>query len=51
MALSYRPSRHSARRPQVSFEFFPPKNADMETALWEAVHRLETLRCNAACAG
>jgi methylenetetrahydrofolate reductase (NADPH) len=44
MALSYRPSRHSARRPQVSFEFFPPKNADMETALWEAVHRLETLR-------
>jgi methylenetetrahydrofolate reductase (NADPH) len=46
MALSYRPSRHSARRPNISFEFFPPKNAEMETALWEAVHRLETLNPN-----
>lgn len=44
MALSYRPSRHSTRRPNVSFEFFPPKNAEMELALWEAVHRLEALR-------
>ncbi len=43
MALSYRPSRHSSRRPNVSFEFFPPKNEEMETALWEAVRRLETL--------
>jgi methylenetetrahydrofolate reductase (NADPH) len=46
MALSYRPSRHSSRRPNVSFEFFPPKNAEMETALWEAVNRLETLSPN-----
>ncbi|MGL4439220.1 MAG: methylenetetrahydrofolate reductase [NAD(P)H] [Bosea sp. (in: a-proteobacteria)] len=46
MALSYRPSRHSSRRPNISFEFFPPKNDEMETALWEAVHRLETLNPN-----
>lgn len=44
MALAYRPSRHSSRRPRVSFEFFPPKNAEMELALWEAVHRLEMLK-------
>lgn len=43
MALSYRPSRHSSRHPNVSFEFFPPKNADMELALWDSVQRLETL--------
>jgi methylenetetrahydrofolate reductase (NADPH) len=43
MALSYRPSRHSARRPRVSFEFFPPKNEEMEAALWESVRRLEPL--------
>ncbi len=43
MALSYRPSRHSSRRPNVSFEFFPPKNAEMELALWDSVQRLETL--------
>jgi methylenetetrahydrofolate reductase (NADPH) len=44
MAVSYRPSRHSARRPSVSFEFFPPKNAEMEISLWESVRRLETLQ-------
>jgi len=43
MALSYRPSRHSTRRPNVSFEFFPPKTEEMELALWESVRRLETL--------
>ena len=42
-----RPSR--AHRPagglpiKVSFEFFPPKNAEMATALWEAVTRLGPL--------
>jgi methylenetetrahydrofolate reductase (NADPH) len=46
MALSFRPSRHSARRPNVSFEFFPPKNAEMEASLWEAIHRLRTLNPN-----
>ena len=29
--------------PRVSFEFFPPKTADMETRLWEVVQRLEPL--------
>ena len=29
--------------PLVSFEFFPPKNAVMEQALWETVERLEPL--------
>jgi methylenetetrahydrofolate reductase (NADPH) len=31
---------------RVSFEFFPPKTADMETTLWEAVGRLAPLRPN-----
>ena len=30
-------------RVSVSFEFFPPKNDDMEARLWEAVKRLEPL--------
>lgn len=29
---------------RVSFEFFPPKNDDMEARLWSTVTRLETLR-------
>lgn len=41
MALSFRPSRHGARRPNVSFEFFPPKNAEAEIALWDSIRRLE----------
>jgi methylenetetrahydrofolate reductase (NADPH) len=28
---------------RVSFEFFPPKTAEMETALWEAIERLAPL--------
>jgi methylenetetrahydrofolate reductase (NADPH) len=31
---------------RVSFEFFPPKTADMETTLWDAVGRLAPLRPN-----
>jgi methylenetetrahydrofolate reductase (NADPH) len=34
------PSRDNLR---VSFEFFPPKTPEMETALWDAVDRLEPL--------
>ncbi len=30
-------------RVRVSFEFFPPKTAEMETALWEAIERLAPL--------
>ncbi len=29
--------------PRVSFEFFPPKNAEMEASLWSAIRRLEAL--------
>jgi methylenetetrahydrofolate reductase (NADH) len=32
-----------AHRPLVSFEFFPPKTAEMEAKLWQAVKRLEPL--------
>ena len=31
---------------RVSFEFFPPKTAEMEAALWEAVERLAPLHPN-----
>ena len=45
-ALPFRPSRHATRPVKVSFEFFPPKTPDMETALWSAVERLAPLRPN-----
>jgi hypothetical protein len=31
-------------RPQVSFEFFPPKDEEMEKTLWTSVQRLTTLQ-------
>src|SRR6201996_7957938 len=31
---------------RVSFEFFPPKTADMETTLWDAIARLAPLQPN-----
>jgi methylenetetrahydrofolate reductase (NADPH) len=45
MADGYlRMSRHPAQpRLRVSFEFFPPKNEEMEHALWRAVTRLASL--------
>src|SRR6202051_4600014 len=43
-----RPSRFvhagATRRIRVSFEFFPPKTAEMEQTLWEAVNRLAPLK-------
>jgi methylenetetrahydrofolate reductase (NADPH) len=36
----------SAPRIGVSFEFFPPKTADMERSLWEAIARLAPLAPN-----
>jgi methylenetetrahydrofolate reductase (NADPH) len=33
-------------RIRVSFEFFPPKTAEMETTLWEAIGRLAPLQPN-----
>lgn len=43
MVTAFRQSRHGSRRPNVSFEFFPPKNAEMEASLWDSVRRLEPL--------
>jgi len=37
---------HASRRIGVSFEFFPPKTAEMEQTLWEAVNRLAPLKPN-----
>jgi methylenetetrahydrofolate reductase (NADPH) len=34
---------HAPRRPAISFEFFPPKTAEMETSLWETIKRLTPL--------
>src|ERR1700692_3949953 len=36
----------SASGISVSFEFFPPKNAEMEETLWEAINRLAPLQPN-----
>jgi methylenetetrahydrofolate reductase (NADPH) len=45
-----RPSRfveaNARRRIRVSFEFFPPKTAEMEQTLWEAINRLAPLKPN-----
>jgi methylenetetrahydrofolate reductase (NADPH) len=45
-----RPSRFvptdGSRRINVSFEFFPPKTAEMEQTLWEAISRLAPLAPN-----
>ena len=50
MSAIPRPSRtqtHPGVAPiRVSFEFFPPKTAEMETALWECVDRLAPLGPN-----
>jgi methylenetetrahydrofolate reductase (NADPH) len=38
------PDGHSApKRPAISFEFFPPKTAEMEDSLWETIKRLAPL--------
>ena len=34
----------TAPRIRVSFEFFPPKTQEMETALWESITRLAPLQ-------
>jgi methylenetetrahydrofolate reductase (NADPH) len=45
-----RPSRFvqagAERRLRVSFEFFPPKTAEMEQSLWESIARLAPLKPN-----
>jgi methylenetetrahydrofolate reductase (NADPH) len=37
---------HAPRRPRISFEFFPPKTAEMEKSLWETINRLAPLSPN-----
>ena len=48
--MNPRPSRFvqagATRRIRVSFEFFPPKTAEMEATLWEAISRLAPLSPN-----
>ena len=41
--LTLRPSRQSSRPIKVSFEFFPPKTAEMEATLWSSIQRLAPL--------
>jgi methylenetetrahydrofolate reductase (NADPH) len=41
--IAFRPSRHGSRPIRVSFEFFPPKTAEMEATLWASVERLAPL--------
>jgi methylenetetrahydrofolate reductase (NADPH) len=43
MLDTLRPSRAGAPPINVSFEFFPPKNEEMETALWGSIERLAPL--------
>src|SRR6202045_2591345 len=40
------PHTDSAPPIRVSFEFFPPKTAEMEKTLWEAIARLAPLQPN-----
>src|SRR6201994_1148594 len=37
---------HVPKRPAISFEFFPPKTAEMESSLWETINRLAPLTPN-----
>ena len=38
-------TRQSEKRPNVSFEFFPPKNETMDERLWECVRRQSATEC------
>jgi len=43
-ALTLRPSRQASHPIKVSFEFFPPKSAEMEATLWSSIERLAPLQ-------
>ncbi len=34
---------HAPKQPAISFEFFPPKTAEMEKSLWDTINRLAPL--------
>jgi methylenetetrahydrofolate reductase (NADPH) len=40
------PAASGHRAPAISFEFFPPKTADMERNLWDTINRLAPLHPN-----
>src|SRR5437763_16666786 len=40
------PPGAAAKRPAISFEFFPPKTEEMERSLWETIKRLAPLAPN-----
>jgi methylenetetrahydrofolate reductase (NADPH) len=42
--IALRPSRGSGLDISVSFEFFPPRTAEMEATLWRSIERLAPLR-------
>jgi methylenetetrahydrofolate reductase (NADPH) len=46
MIQTFRKSRHSTCPIKVSFEFFPPKTAEMEATLWSSIERLAPLQPN-----
>jgi methylenetetrahydrofolate reductase (NADPH) len=41
--VAFRPSRQGTCPIRVSFEFFPPKSAEMEATLWSSIQRLAPL--------
>ena len=46
MKLADKIKQHKGPHPFFTFEFFPPKSAEMEANLWAAVERLAPLRPN-----
>src|ERR1700730_19296227 len=40
------PSGAAPKRPAISFEFFPPKTAEMAKSLWDTIKRLAPLAPN-----
>src|SRR6201989_2397657 len=40
------PAPNGHRAPDISFEFFPPKTAEMERSLWDTINRLAPLAPN-----
>ncbi|HET7888210.1 MAG TPA: methylenetetrahydrofolate reductase [NAD(P)H] [Bradyrhizobium sp.] len=43
---THAPASRAQSHPAISFEFFPPKTAEMEKSLWETINRLAPLTPN-----